>query len=72
MNSPKTKFNESNNLSEKISHNKYAINIKENKNQTIINSISNINDSNNNINLLPLNLISNANSPIEMVINKSD
>ena len=72
ISAPKTKFNESNNLSEKTSPNKYANTIVENNNnQMTINSVSNNNDSNNTINLLPLHLSSNANSPIEMVKNKS-
>ena len=70
---PKSKFNESNNLSDKTSPNKYANTIIENTNNNhmTINSTSNNNDSNNTINLLPLHISSNANSPIDMIKNKS-
>ena len=68
---PKSKFNESNNLSDKTSPNKYANTIVENNNQMTINSMSNNNDSNNTINLLPLHISSNPNSPIDMIKNKS-
>ena len=68
---PKSKCNESNNLSDKTSPNKYANTIVENNNHMTINSVSNNNDSNNTINLLPLHISSNANSPIDMVKNKS-
>ena len=71
---PKTKFNESNNISDKTSPNKYANTIVEsnnNHNQLTINSTSNNNDSSNTINLLPLHISSNANSPIDMIKNKS-
>ena len=68
---PKSKFNESNNLSDKTSPNKYANTIVENNNQMTINSMSNNNDSNNTINLLPMHISSNPNSPIDMIKNKS-
>jgi hypothetical protein len=68
---PKSKFNESNNLSDKTSPNKYANTIVENNNHMTINSVSNTNDSNNTINLLPLHISSNPNSPIDMIKNKS-
>ena len=73
-NIPKPKFNESNNLSDKTSPNKYANTIIEsnnNNNQLTINSVSNNNDSSNTINLLPLHISSNANSPIDIIKNKS-
>ena len=69
---PKSKFNESNNISEKTSPNKFANTLVENNNNILtINSTSNNNDSNNTINLLPLHISSNANSPIDMIKNKS-
>ena len=68
---PKAKFDESNNISEKTSPNKFATTIVENNNILTINSTSNNNDSNNTTNLLPLHISSNANSPIEMIKNKS-
>ena len=69
---PKSKFNESNNISDKTSPNKYANTLVENNNNHLtINSTSNNNDSNNTINLLPLHISSNANSPTDMIKNKS-
>ena len=74
---PKSKFNESNNISDKASPNKYANTLIENNNNHLtINSTSNNNDSNNNTNntitnLLPLHMSSNCNSPIDMIKNKS-
>ena len=69
---PKSKFNESNNISDKTSPNKYANTlIENNNNQLTINSTSNNNDSNNTINLLPLHISSNANSPIDLINKKS-
>ena len=71
---PKSKFNESNNISDKTSPNKYANTLVENNNNHLtINSTSNNNDSNNTTtnNLLPLHISSNANSPTDMIKNKS-